>query len=138
MKSLSPKSSILILWIICIITLIPQYYLVRSVAGIFNRIDNGKITIPFDTGSTVYILLSMFWIFLLIETLGNTKTLAKNRNLVSPIIISWFMISIFIAIGMSYYIDSELINSGYTPCIDESEVSRISLGNSLIYKLEGC
>lgn len=138
MRKLSSRSSIIILWLICIVATIPQYYLLTSILEILGAINDGVKSIPFDTGSSLYLLLNLFWVLLLIESIGQTEFFRKHKKLCSPALILFFLVNIIVCIGLSYWVDNRLKSSGYVPCKDEREISRVSPGHSYIYQTDEC
>lgn len=128
-------------WFIAGISLlsIPLIYFVGSATvNVLSALISQQESIPFDTGIYYCLLITVFWLFLLIESLGKTNIIQQHKDKLSLIIIGWFIATVLMAFFIPRYISQQLEAAGYTACTDPREVSRVTPGKKLIYERNEC
>ena len=54
-------------------------------------------SISFDTGIYYYSLITVFWLFLFIESFGKKDIIQRHKNKLSLVIVGWFMATLLLA-----------------------------------------
>lgn len=122
---------------VCLLSFPLLYFFVWDpVNDLLIAMELQKDSIEFDSGSFYYLLITVFWLFLLIEIFGHSRIVQKHKDKLSLIIIGWFAVSLIISFMAPYTLNQKLDRAGYSACTDPSEISRISPGRKLIYKLK--
>lgn len=82
--------------------------------------------------------MTVFWIFSVIQYAGLKKKESKVLKYANQITIVWFVFMLILANLIPYYLSNKIEISGYVKCDDPSEISRVTKGESSLYKLGGC
>ena len=109
-----------------------DFYVVKT------ALANGELQIPFDSGIYYLLLGSVFWVLLVIQTIGRKNPNSKLLKYASPILVIWFISILVLANVLSAYLVGEFESAGYVKCDDPAEVSRVSRGESSIYVKGSC
>lgn len=124
--------------ILNILAFLSIYFVFIEHIRILSGIDEHKIQIPFDSGVYYLLLMSVVWLFSIIQYVGlrnSESLLVKYANQVS---IAWFIFTLVLANLLPFYIKGKLEDAGYSECSDPREISRVARGESNIYSLEKC
>jgi len=99
---------------------------------------NDYINIVSSDSATYYLfLMSVFWMFSLIQYAGLRKIHSKILKYSNQLVVIWFIFALILANAIPYYLNDKLERAGYIKCEDPEELSRIGKGESSIYFL-GC
>ena len=114
------------------------YYTVYTGLEVLESLHNKEPQILFDNGLFYYLLITIFWLFFIIELLGYTKYIGRIKEWLAPAIIGWFGITLLLAILLPEILHQKFVSAGYHACDDPAEISRISKGENVIYTLSTC
>lgn len=113
-------------------------YVIYDFVAVNNAIrSKGKI-IPFDTGTYYYLLGTVFWVLSIIQYVGLNNKETKLLKYSNFILVIWFILMLFLANIIPYYLSNKMEDAGYEKCDDPGEISRVAKGESNFYKLSGC
>lgn len=121
-----------------IIAVILIAYVINDFISVLSSIDVEKDKINFDTGIYYFFMITIFWVFSVIQYVGlrnSESLLVKYANQVS---IAWFIFTLVLANLLPLYVKGKLEDAGYSECSDPREISRVARGISSIYSLEKC
>ena len=121
-----------------IIAVVLVAYVVNDFVSINSAIIDKEKIIPFDSGIYYFLLMTVFWVFSVIQYAGLKKKESKILKYANKIIVVWFVFILFLANLIPYYLSNKIEISGYVKCDDPSEISRVVKGESSLYKLDGC
>jgi len=113
-------------------------YVVNDFVSINGAIIDKEKIIPFDSGIYFFLLMTVFWIFSVIQYAGLKKKQSKVLKYANIITIVWFIFMLILANIIPSYLENKLEMSGYVKCDDPSEISRVVKGKSSLYRLDGC
>ncbi|WP_293268572.1 hypothetical protein [Neptunomonas sp.] len=94
--------------------------------------------IYYDTATSYFFLMSIFWVFTFTGMAGRYKILKPVARLAGGIIMVWFIAGLIIANIIPYWLQHSLTDAGYIACHDPREVHRTGRGESLIYQKTPC
>jgi hypothetical protein len=106
--------------------------------AVTTAIANGKPQIPFDSGTYYFLLMSIFWVFLIVQQIGLRNPKSKVLEYANSLFIIWFIAMLVLANVIPFYLQNKFESAGYTKCHNPAEVSRISRGESSIYVKGNC
>ncbi|MCG8427117.1 MAG: hypothetical protein MI754_07170 [Chromatiales bacterium] len=113
-------------------------YAIYTAVAVHQGIRQGDEAIPLDTGTYYLLLLSIFWIFTIIEIAGRKGNGKSVQHWAGPLVLGWFIGGLALANIIPYWLEQSLTDAGYIPCHDPAEISRVSRGESLIYQNRPC
>lgn len=112
-------------------------YAVNDYINIVSSVESSTEEIPFDSATYYLFLMSVFWMFSLIQYAGLRKIHSKILKYSNQLVVIWFIFALILANAIPYYLNDKLERAGYIKCEDPEELSRIGKGESSIYFL-GC
>ena len=121
-----------------IVAVILIAYVVDDFISILSSIEEMKDKINFDSGIYYFFLITIFWVFSLIQYVGlrnGESSIVKYANQISVL---WFISMLILANLVPFYVKGKLVEAGYSKCSDTREISRVAKGESSIYSLEKC
>lgn len=135
---MTKKTARIIFIILNILAFLSIYFVFIEHIRILSDIDERKVQIPFDSGVYYLLLMSVVWLFSLIQFVGlknNKSSLVKYANQIS---IAWFIFMLILANLLPFYVKGKLEDAGYRKCSDPREISRVARGESSIYSYGKC
>ena len=135
---MSPKKAQIVLVIINLLAIPAVGYAIHAFFAVKSAIANSEPQIPFDSGIFYLFLASIFWIFSIIQYVGMRGGKAHVPKFATPLAIGWFIGMLVIANLLPYFVKQSFEKSGYVKCKDPREISRVSRGESSIYKKGSC
>jgi hypothetical protein len=123
---------------VCLLSIPLMYFVWSATVNVLSALIAQENSISFDTGIYYYLLITVFWLFLFIESFGKKDIIQRHKNKLSLVIVGWFIATLLLAFFIPRYISHQLEASGYTACADPREISRVTPGKKLIYKRNEC
>lgn len=121
-----------------IVAVILIAYVVDDFISIFSSVDAKKDKINFDSGIYYFFLITIFWVFSLIQYVGLRNGESSIVKYANQITVVWFIFTLILANLLPLYVTGKLEEAGYNKCTDTREISRVAKGESSIYSLEKC
>jgi len=111
-----------------------EFYTVNAAIG------QKKEVIYFDSGTYYLLLITVFWVMSAIQYTGKNSTRGMKlvKKYAGLILIGYFIGMLILANVIPYYFQSKFTQSGYYPCDDPKEISRMARGSSIIYSKVAC
>lgn len=127
-----------IIYLFSVASLVAIAFSVIDFRLVLDSIEAQRTSIPLDTGS-YYSLAST------VILLGPLVILSKHPSLkrfferhLNSLAVWWFVLMLFLANVIPWYLQTKLVSNGYVACRDVREISRVSIGKSLIYRMASC
>jgi hypothetical protein len=121
-----------------ILAILAVGYCIVDYIDISQAIDDKLPAIPFDTGTYYLLLMSVFWVLAVVQILGVRNKSNSAPKWAGAWLLGWFIFCLLLANVIPYQLTQSLIASGYVPCDNPAEISRVSRGESNIYQLDTC
>ncbi len=135
---MTQKNAQIIFIVFNIVAIFLVAYVVDDFVSVNKAIIDKEETIPFDSGIYYFLLMTVFWVFSVIQYVGLKKKESKILKFASQISIIWFVFMLFLANLIPYHLENKLEIVGYEKCTDPKEISRVVKGENSLYKLDGC
>jgi hypothetical protein len=135
---MSPKKAQIVLVIINLLAIPAVGYAIYVFFSVKHAIANNEPQIPFDSGVFYYLLASIFWIFSIIQYAGLRGGKAYVPKFAAPLAVGWFVAMLILANVIPYFLEKSLEDAAYVKCKDIREISRVSRGESSVFKKGGC
>ena len=135
---MNPKTASVIIVFFNLIGFLLVGYAINDFITVTSAINSETLEIPYDSGTYYLFLIAIFWIFTMLHWSGLLRTGHKLQRYSSTILIAGFVCLLILANGLNYYVSDRFERAGYIECEDTTEISRISKGESSIYRLNGC
>jgi hypothetical protein len=134
---MSKKTAQIIFIIFNVLAVFAVLYAVNDYMYIVSSVESSTEEISFDSGTYYFFLMSVFWVFSLIQYAGSRKTHSKILKYANQLVVIWFVFVLILANVIPYYLNDKLERAGYIKCEDLEELSRIGKGESSIYFRDG-
>ena len=135
---MTQKNAQIIFIIFNVLAVFAVAYVIDDYVSVINALKSNVKEIPFDSGVYYFLLMSVFWIFSIIQYVGLKNKESKILKYASQISIVWFVLILFLASVIPYFLSNKIEMAGYSKCDDPREVSRIAKGESSFYKIGEC
>ena len=135
---MNKKTAQIIFIILNILSVFAVAYVIYDFLNINDAIALKEKVIPFDSGVYYFLLMSVFWVLGFIQYVGLKNSESKVFKYANPVLVLWFMLMLFFANLIPFYLINKFETAGYIKCDDKSEISRVSKGESVFYKKGGC
>jgi len=134
----SPKTANIVIVFFNLVGFLLVGYAINDFITVNSAISARALEIPYDSGTYYLFLIAIFWIFTILHWSGILQTEHKLKRYSSTILVAGFACLLILANGLNYYVSHHFESAGYIECDDPTEISRISKGESSIYRLNGC
>lgn len=135
---MSPKTAQIIFVIFNILAVVAVVYAINDYLYVSSSVTNQSEVISFDSGTYYLILISVFWVFSVIQYVGQRNEQSWLLKYANQVIIAWFVVMLILANVIPHYLQTRLEYGGYTKCEDPAEISRVGRGESSLYMRPGC
>ncbi len=135
---MTQKNAQIIFIVFNIIALLLVAYVINDFMMVKSSIIKNEKIIPFDSGTYYFLLITIFWVFSVIQYFGLKDQESKILKYANQFIIAWFIFMLFLANAIPYYLSNKIEAAGYSKCDDPEEISRTVRGESILYKKDGC
>ena len=108
-------------------------YVVYELVYVNAAIENLQPTVRYVTGTSYMLLMSVFFLFSVLEYAGAKNKLLWARSHSNRLVIGWFVISLVLAYFIPLVMQNRLERAGYVACDNPQVISRVSRGKSLIF-----
>jgi hypothetical protein len=105
---------------------------------VISEINNGAPELGFDTGVFYLFFMSLMMTIKIVEWLAIKSPSGFAANNAGAILLSNFIIIAILAPTFSFGMVWHLESSGYVQCADPESISRISRGDSYIFRQGSC
>lgn len=113
-------------------------YVVYDFITVTNAVEVKNSVILFDSGTYYLLLMSIFWVLGVIQYSGLRNKESKILKFGNQVIVIWFIFTLLLANLIPLYLANKFEEAGYVKCKDIREISRVSRGESIIYKIGAC
>lgn len=120
-------------WTMNVAALFAVVYVFYDISKIMNSIRNDEPAIPYDSGTYYLLILTVFWLFTYLEYKGLREGLAAVRKSMNKAVTIWFAITVILGFVIPLKLEDRFETSGYQAAPNPDEISRISIGRSIIY-----
>lgn len=135
---MSPKTANIVIVFFNLVGFLLVGYAINDFATVNSAISSRTLEIPYDSGTYYLFLIAIFWVFTILHWSGLLRTEHKLQRYSSMTLVAGFVCLLILANGLNYYVSDRFESAGYIECDDPTEISRISKGESSIYRLNGC
>ena len=135
---MNKKTAQIIFFILIILSVFAVAYVIYDFININEAIVLKERIIPFDSGVYYFLLMSVFWILGFIQYVGLKNPESKVFKYANFVLVLWFVLMLFLANLIPFYLTNKFETAGYIKCDDKSESSRVAKGESVFYKIGSC
>lgn len=130
---MNPKVAQSIFVALNIFSIFAVAYVAYDFIDVSSAVKKKEDFIPFDTGAYYLLLMSVFWVFSVIQYAGINNKYSNILKHANQIVVFWFVLMLALANLIPYYLTNKLDEAGYKKCKDPAEISRVAKGESLVY-----
>lgn len=116
-----------------LIALVALGYVVYELVYVNTSIADQQLSIRYVTGTSYMLLMSIFFLFSVVEYAGAKKRFSWLLRHASQLVIGWFVLTLVLAFLIPFVMQNRLEKAGYVGCENPRVISRVSRGESLIY-----
>ena len=121
-----------------IIAVVLIAYVVDDFISVLSSIEAKQDEVNFDSGIYYFFLITIFWVFSVIQYVGLRNSESSIVKYANQIIIVWFVLMLILANLLPFHVKGKFEEMGYSKCSDPKEISRVARGESSIYSLGKC
>jgi len=129
------KTAQLLLGVFNLLAIVAVIYVINDYLRVTDAIHQKHTEIDFDSGIYYLLLMSVFWPITAVEFIGLVNAQHRLVQHSQVVIIAWFIVMLILSHIIPYQLTHKMQGAGYIAYDDPAEISRVSKGESLIYKL---